>query len=93
MNFIHDWLFGGFYMTFEHRVQNLLTYMDAAVRGDGKLMLQTQQRMAKKDAGSEGTPFPVPFPVQGKYHVGQNLSIECPAHSGYYGGFRHIEGL
>jgi hypothetical protein len=49
ISFIRDWLFGGFYVTFEYRVQNLLTYMHAAARGDGALMLQIQQRMAKED--------------------------------------------
>jgi pimeloyl-ACP methyl ester carboxylesterase len=87
IGFIHDWLFGGRYMKFERRIQNLLTYMDAAARGDGALMLQTQQGMEKEaksqlkklreDAASEGTPFPIPFSDQGKYHVGQGLSIDC----------------
>ncbi|HKP05407.1 MAG TPA: alpha/beta fold hydrolase [Chthoniobacterales bacterium] len=87
LSFVRDWLFGGFFMTFERRIQNLLTYMDAAARSDGELLVQIQERMTKQEemerkkgmqeALSEGAPFPVPFPVQGKYHQGQQLSIDC----------------
>lgn len=56
---------------YEHVVQNLLAYMDAAARGDGKLVRKIEQRMA----GNEGDEPSVP--VEGWYSMGQNLSIEC----------------
>ncbi len=74
LRFIRNNLFGGRDpLIFEQRVQNLLTYMDAAARGDGELMLQIQQRMPK-----EVDPFDeTPVPVQGFFHLGQHLSIDC----------------
>lgn len=56
---------------YEQRVQNLLAYMDAAARGDARLMRRIEQRMPE-DAENE-----TPVPVEGWYAMGQNLSIEC----------------
>lgn len=74
MGFIRNNLFGGSSpLIFEQRVQNLLTYMDAAARSDGELMLNIEQRMPK-----EVDPFDeTPVPVQGWFHLGQHLSIGC----------------
>jgi pimeloyl-ACP methyl ester carboxylesterase len=77
MGFIRGWLFGGSYLTFEHRVQELLAYMDAVARGDGELMVQIDQRMTQQNESNMGPPAKTPFPTQGRYHVGQNLSIDC----------------
>ena len=84
--FVRDWLFGGFFMTFERRVQGVLAYIDAAARGDGGRMLElehgmtaeeaTQRRLAREERG-EGAPFPTPFPDQGRQHLGLSLSIDC----------------
>jgi pimeloyl-ACP methyl ester carboxylesterase len=56
---------------YEQRVQHLLAYMDAAARGDGRLMRRIEQRMP------EDTREEPPIPVEGVYAMGQNLSIEC----------------
>jgi pimeloyl-ACP methyl ester carboxylesterase len=81
-NFVSDWLFGGYYLSFEYRIQSLLTYMDAAARGDGAVMLQIKQRMtqqhdiAQKKA-EEHDHTPNPFPVEGRIHRGQSFSVDC----------------
>ncbi len=78
LRFIRDnCLSGGRHVTdpliFEQRVQRLLIYMDAAARADGELMLKIEQGMPK-----EVDPFDEhPVPVQGWYHLGQALSIDC----------------
>ena len=77
MGFVRGWFFGGSYLTFEHRVQSLLTYMDAAARGDGEFMIQIDQRMTQQNESNMGPPATAPFPIEGRYHVGQNLSIDC----------------
>ena len=78
MAFIRGWLFGGSWLTFEYRVQNLLAYMDAAARSDGELMIQIDHRMTQKnDSNRESAAKTPPYPIEGKYHVGQNLSIDC----------------
>lgn len=81
MGFVRNWFFGGFYSTFERRLQNLLVYMDAAGRGDGALMLATEQRMTEEEQSAVSAARPAtpraPFPIEGRYHVGQNLSIDC----------------
>lgn len=66
-----DWLYGGAYPTFEQRVQRALTYMDAAARGDVKLMLRIEQKMTKE------TPERPSLPAEGRWHDGQNRSIDC----------------
>jgi hypothetical protein len=71
VNFIIDSLYGGAYPTFEQRVQRILTYMDAAARGDGELMLKIEQRITSE------TPARPQLPEQGRWHTGQNLSIDC----------------
>jgi len=66
-----DWLYGGAVPTFETRVQRVLAYADAVARADGAVMLKIQKKM------SDETP-PIPrLPDQGKWTVGQNLSIDC----------------
>ena len=77
MGFVRGWFFGGSYLTFEYRVQNLLTYMDAAARGDGELMVRIDHKMTQQNDINKGPPAKTPFPVEGKYHIGQNLSIDC----------------
>lgn len=71
MNFIVGALYGGAVPTFEKRVQTVLTYMDAAARGDGQLMLQIEQKL------QSDTPPRPQLPDQGRWNVGQNLSIDC----------------
>ena len=77
MGFVRGWFFGGSYLTFEYRVQNLLTYMDAAARGDGELMVRIDHKMTQQNDINKGPPAKTLFPVEGKYHIGQNLSIDC----------------
>jgi pimeloyl-ACP methyl ester carboxylesterase len=69
--YMQNTLYGGAYPTFEQRVQTVLAYADAAARGDGELLLQIEKKMAK-----ETPPIP-PLPDQGRFHIGQNLSIDC----------------
>lgn len=75
LRFIRNWLYPRGYSTFEQRIQNLLVFMDAAARGDGQLMLDTQQRM-RKEEGLDTRSEP-PVPVHGQQSVGQNLSVYC----------------
>ncbi len=71
VRFVIDSLYGGARPTFETRVQRVLAYADAAARGDGAVMLQIEKKMADE------TP-PIPrLPDQGRWTVGQNLSIDC----------------
>jgi pimeloyl-ACP methyl ester carboxylesterase len=82
MSFIGDWLSGGVYLSFEYRIQKLLTYMDAAARGDGALMLQIQQTMTEQHdievkKAQQNDKAPKPFPIEGRFHLGQNLSVDC----------------
>src|SRR5438105_3493823 len=74
LRFIRNNLSGGTHTAIlEERVQKILPYMDAAARGDGALMIQIGQRMPK-----DVDPFDErPVPVQGWYHMGQALSIDC----------------
>jgi pimeloyl-ACP methyl ester carboxylesterase len=69
--FLLNTLYGGAYPTFERRVQRVLAYADAAARGDGELMLLIEQEM------KDETPAIPTLPDQGKWSVGQNLSIDC----------------
>ena len=71
INYIRGYLFGGDPALLERRVQGLLAYMDAAARGDGRAMGHIESRMPR-GVGDEP-----PIPVQGWFHMGQNLSIEC----------------
>jgi pimeloyl-ACP methyl ester carboxylesterase len=82
MTFISDWLFGGFPLTFEYRIQRLLAYMDAVARGDGALMLKIQQGLAQQHATEQrkteqNDSTPKPFPVEGRIHRGQSFSVDC----------------
>jgi pimeloyl-ACP methyl ester carboxylesterase len=82
MNFISDWLFGGFYLSFEYRIQRLLMYMDAAARNDGARMLQVQQGMTEqhdieRKKAEQNDSTPKPFPVEGRIHRGQGFSVDC----------------
>jgi pimeloyl-ACP methyl ester carboxylesterase len=56
---------------YERRVQDLLAYMDAAARSDGRSMRRIEQEL-REDGGDEP-----PVPVEGWDSLGQNLSIEC----------------
>ena len=71
VRFVADSLYGGARPTFETRVQRVLAYADAAARGDAARLLQIEKKM--KD---ETPPVPT-LPDQGKWTVGQNLSIDC----------------
>ena len=69
--FMLNSLYGGAVPSFEVRVQRVLAYADAAARGDGPLLLRIEHLMKKE------TP-PIPdLPDEGKWTVGQNLSIDC----------------
>lgn len=71
MDFITGTLYGGAVPTFEKRVQTVLSYADAAVKGDGAAMLQIEQKM------NADTPARPQLPEQGRWHEGQNASIDC----------------
>ena len=71
IHYIRLYLFSGNPAMFEQRVQSLLAYMDAAARGDGQLMSHIEQRMPEEKENE------TPVPVQGRYDMGQNLSVEC----------------
>ena len=71
VNYIRGYLFGGDPALLERRIQGLLAYMDAAARGDGRAMGQIEASMP---TGGADEP---PIPVEGWFHMGQNLSIEC----------------
>ncbi len=71
MDFITGTLYGGAVPTFEKRVQTVLSYADAAARGDGAAMLQIEQKM------NADTPPRPQLPDQGTWHEGQNASIDC----------------
>lgn len=70
-DFLVGALYGGARPTFETRVQRVITYADAAARGDGAAMLQIEKMMRDE------TPAPPKLPDQGRWTVGQNLSIDC----------------
>jgi pimeloyl-ACP methyl ester carboxylesterase len=70
-SFLQNSLYGGAIPTFEERVQIVLAYADAAARDDGKLMADIEQQLTKD------TPPRPTLPDQGKWHTGQNLSIDC----------------
>ncbi len=69
--FVVDSLYGGAVPTFEKRVQTVIAYADAAARGDGAALLQIEKTMADE------TPPRPQLPDQGRWNVGQNLSIDC----------------
>jgi len=75
LRFIRNWLYPRGYSTFEQRIQSLLVVMDAAARGDARLMLETQQRM-RREEGLDTRSEP-PVPAYGRYSIGQNLSVYC----------------
>lgn len=70
-DFVVDSLYGGAVPTFEKRVQRVIAYADAAARGDGPGLLQTEKKMRDE------TPPRPQLPDQGRWHDGQNLSIDC----------------
>lgn len=72
VHFVRGILFSGT-RGFERRVRELPAYMDAAARGDGALMLRIEKEMPQ-----EPDPFAEnPVPVEARYAMGQNLSVEC----------------
>lgn len=75
MSFIRGWLYPRGHSTFERRIQSLLVFMDAAARGDGRLMADTRQRM-RTEEGLDTRREP-PVPAYGRYSIGQNLSVYC----------------
>lgn len=71
MDFMTATLYGGVVPTFEKRVQRVLRYADAAARRDGQHMLRIERQMAAD------TPPRPQLPEQGRWHDGQNASIDC----------------
>ena len=72
VNFVRGILFSGT-RGFEQRIGELPAYLDAAARGDGVLMLRIEKEMPP-----EPNPFAQnPVPVEGRYAMGQNVSVEC----------------
>ena len=71
VGFMQGTLYGGAVPTFEERVQTVIAYADAAARGDGELLLQIEKKLAN------ATPKIASLPDQGRFHTGQNLSIDC----------------
>ncbi|MCB9321381.1 MAG: alpha/beta fold hydrolase [Lewinellaceae bacterium] len=72
--FIRNWLYPRGYSTYEQRIQNLLILMDAAARGDGQLMFETQQKMRKEEGLDKVRPLE---PIYAQQSLGQNLSVYC----------------
>jgi pimeloyl-ACP methyl ester carboxylesterase len=70
-DFVVDSLYGGAVPTFEKRVQRVIAYADAAAKGDGPGLLQIEKKMRDE------TPARPQLPDQGRWHDGQNLSIDC----------------
>ena len=70
-DFMVDSLYGGARPTFETRVQRVIAYADAAAKDDGAAMVQIEKKMRDE------TPAPPRLPDQGRWTVGQNLSIDC----------------
>jgi pimeloyl-ACP methyl ester carboxylesterase len=70
-DFVVDSLYGGAVPTFEKRVQRVIAYADAAAKGDGPGLLQLEKKMRDE------TPPRPQLPDQGRWHDGQNLSIDC----------------
>ena len=75
LRFIRNWLYPRGYSTFEQRIQSLLTFMDAAIRGDARTMLETHQRMRTEEG--LGTRVDPPRPPHSRYSVGMTLSVYC----------------
>ena len=76
LRFVRGWLYPRGYSTYEQRIQSLLVLMDAAARGDGRLMNDTRLRMRKEE--DELAPRAEPaVPDHGRFSVGQNLSVYC----------------
>lgn len=81
VRFFRNWFYPRGYSTIEYRLQSLLIFMDAAARGDGQLMVDTQQRMRneelrmRKEKGADTVRVPVP--LHGQQSLGQNLSVYC----------------
>lgn len=72
VTFVRDALFAGT-QVFDRRVSQAPAYMDAAAKGDGEAMLRIE-----KAAPQETDPFADnPIPAEGRYAMGQNLSVEC----------------
>ena len=74
VRFFRNWFYPRGRSTYERRLQNLLVFMDAAARGDGRLMVDTQQRMRAEEGIDEVRP---PVPIHGRQSIGQNLSVYC----------------
>jgi pimeloyl-ACP methyl ester carboxylesterase len=75
VRFFRNWFYPRGYSTYEHRLQNLLVFLDAAARGDSQRMVEVQQRMRTEEfAPRKGLP---PVPIYGQQSVGQNLSVYC----------------
>lgn len=74
IRFIRNWLYPRGNSTYEQRIQNLLIVMDAAARGDGQLMVDTQQKMRKEEGLDKVRP---PEPIHARQSIGLNLSVYC----------------
>jgi pimeloyl-ACP methyl ester carboxylesterase len=73
LQFIRNSLFSaGSAAHFERRVQNVLSYMDAAARRDGALMVKLEHNTPGEDR-CEGRSVP----IEGRFSLGQYLSIGC----------------
>ena len=70
-DFMVDSLYGGAVPTFEERVQRVIAYADAAAEADGPGLLEIEKEMSAE------TPPRPQLPDQGRWHDGQNLSIDC----------------
>jgi pimeloyl-ACP methyl ester carboxylesterase len=70
-SFMVDSLYGGAVPTFEKRVQRVISYADAAAKGDGASLVQIEKKMADE------TPPRPNLPDAGRWTTGQNLSIDC----------------
>ena len=79
VRFVRDWFYPRGHSTLEHRLQSLLIFMDAAARGDGQLMVDTQQDMRNVEMRKreELNTVRAPVPLYGQQSLGQNLSVYC----------------
>jgi pimeloyl-ACP methyl ester carboxylesterase len=72
VNFVRSVLFSGT-RGYEERLRELPAYLDAAARSDGATILRIEKNMPP-----EANPFEkIQVPEQGRYAMGQNVSVEC----------------
>jgi pimeloyl-ACP methyl ester carboxylesterase len=79
INFVREWLFEGFSLPFDTRVQHLLAYMDAAARRDGVELGRIDEQMNSEFevARRKRAQLSAPYPVERDLASGLQFSIDC----------------